>query len=176
MNAVLLRVRSNSSKPFWNMPRWKGKEKSNTTALPRRSTLFRVAPSWNGAVLSLLRPLFRLNILPRSIQLLENDMAAIRADQEAQSRHLQTQRASLVSIISDLGSLKLMTKDTETEPSHPGTPDPDATTSEADASRSSLAVVAANEESDREEGEAEEVEKCQEDGQSSDDVPLSIAL
>jgi hypothetical protein len=81
-----------------------------------------------------------------------------------------------VSIISDLGSLKLMTKDTEGEPSHPGTPDPDAVTSEADASRSSLAAVAANEESDREEGEAEEVEKRQEDGQSSDDVPLSIAL
>jgi THO complex subunit 7 len=176
MSAGLLRVRSNSSRPFWSMPRWKGKEKSNTTASPRRSTLFRVVPSWNGAIFSLLGPPFRLNVLPRSIQLLENDMAAIQADQEAQSRHLQTQRASLVSIISDLGSLKLMTKDSEAEPSHPGTPDPDAATSEADASRSSLAVVAANEESDREEGEAEEVEKRQEDGQSSDDVPLSIAL
>jgi hypothetical protein len=53
MNAVLLRVRSNSSKPFWSMPRWKGKEKSNTTASPRRSTLSRVAPSWSGAILSL---------------------------------------------------------------------------------------------------------------------------
>ena len=175
-NAVLLRVRSNSSRPVWSMPRWKGKEKSNTTASPRRSTLFRVAQSWNGPTFSLLRLPFRLNVLPRSMQLLENDMAAIRADQEAQSRHLQTQRASLVSIISDLGSLKLMTKDSEAEPSHPGTPDPDAATSEADASRSSLAVVAANEESDREEGEAEEVEKRQEDGQSSDDVPLSTAL
>ncbi len=109
-------------------------------------------------------------------------MAAIRADQEAQGRHLQVQRASLVSIISDLGSLRLMTKDTEVEPSHPGTPDPDAVTSEADVSRSPPAVVAANGESDREEGEeaeegeAEEVERRQEDGQSSDDVPLSIAL
>ena len=158
------------------MPRWKGKEKSNTTASPRRSTLFRVAPSWNGAILNLLGPPFRLDILPRSMQLLENDMAAIRADQEAQSRHLQTQRASLVSIISDLGSLRLMTKDTEAEPSHPGTPDPEAATSEADASRSPPAAVAANEGSDREEGEAEEVERRQEDGQSSDDVPLSIAL
>jgi THO complex subunit 7 len=103
-------------------------------------------------------------------------MAAIRADQEAQSRHLQTQRASLVSIISDLGSLRLMTKDTEAEPSHSATPDPDAVTSEPDASRSPPAVVVVNEESDREEGEAEEVEKHQEDGQCSDDVPLSIAL
>ena len=121
-------------------------------------------------------PPFRLDILPRSIQLLENDMAAIRADQEAQSRHLQTQRASLVSIISDLGSLRLMTKDTEAEPSHSATPDPDAVTSEPDASRSPPAVVVVNEESDKEEGEAEEVEKYQEDGQCSDDVSFSIAL
>jgi hypothetical protein len=69
-----------------------------------------------------------------------------------------------------------MTKDTEAEPSPSGTPDPDVVTSEADAPRSSPAVVAANGESDREEGEAEEVEKRQEDGQSSDDVPLSMAL
>lgn len=116
------------------------------------------------------------------MQLLENDMAAIRADQEAQSRHLQTQRASLVSIISDLGSLRLMTKDTETEPSHQGTPDPDAATSEADISRSPPAVVVFNGENDREEGEeaeegeAEENEKRQEDGQSSDDAPLSTTL
>jgi THO complex subunit 7 len=109
-------------------------------------------------------------------------MAAIRADQEAQSRHLQSQRASLVSIITDLGSLRIMNKDNEAEPSHPGTPDPDAATSEADASRSSPAVVAVNGGSDREEGEeaeegeTEEGEKRQEDGQSSDDVPLFTAL
>jgi len=127
----------------------------------------------------------KINTLPsraeleRSIQLLENDMVAIRADQEAQSRHLQTQRASLVSIITDLGSLRLMSKDTEAEPSHPGTPDPDAAaTSEADASRSSPAVLAANGESDREEGEeaeegeAEEVERHQEDGSA----PPSIVV
>ncbi len=149
-------------------------EKINT--LPSRAELERCD-------LSLLRSPFRLYTLPRSMQLLENDMAAIRADQEAQSRHLQTQRASLVSIISDLGSLRLMTKDTEAEPSHPGTPDPDAAvTSEADASRSSPVVVAANGESDREEGEeaeegeAEEVERHRENGQSSLDVLLSIAL
>jgi len=114
-------------------------------------------------------------------------MTAIRADQEAQSRHLQSQRASLVSIISDLGSLRLMTKDTEAEPSHPGTPDPEAATSEADVSRSSPALVAPNEESEREEGEeaeegeaeegeTDEGQKGQKDGQSSDDVPLSTTL
>lgn len=109
-------------------------------------------------------------------------MAAIRADQEAQSRHLQSQRATLMSIISDLGSLRLMTKDTEAEPSHPGTPDPEVATSEADASRSSPALVTVNGEGEREEGEEAEEgetddgEKRQEDGQSSDDVPLSTAL
>lgn len=130
----------------------------------------------------LWRSPFRADTLLRSMQLLENDMAAIRADQEAQSRHLQTQRASLVSIISDLGSLRLMTKDAETEPSHQGTPDPDAATSEADVSRSPPPVVVVNGESDREEGEeaeegeAEESEKRHEDGQSSDDVALSRTL
>ncbi|KAI0307229.1 Tho complex subunit 7-domain-containing protein [Multifurca ochricompacta] len=132
----------------------------------------------------------KINTLPsrveleRSIQLLENDMAAIRADQEAQSRHLQSQRASLISIISDLGSLRLITKDTEAEPSHPGTPDLDAATSEMDVSRLSPAVAALNEddekeegeEGEKEEGEAEEGEKRQEDGQSSDDIPLSTTL
>jgi THO complex subunit 7 len=114
-------------------------------------------------------------------------MAAIRADQEAQSRHLQSQRASLVSIITDLGSLRLMTKDTEAEPSHPGTPYPEAATSEGDVSRLSPALVAVNGESEREEGEeaeegeaeegeTEEDHKGQKDGQSSDDVPLSTVL
>jgi len=128
----------------------------------------------------------KINTLPsraeleRSIQLLENDMAAIRADQEAQSRHLLSQRASLVSIISDLGSLRLMTKDTEAEPSHPGTPDLEAVTSEADVSRSSPALVPVNGDSEREEGEeaeegeAEEgeTEKVQKDGSA----PPSIVI
>ncbi|KAH9077247.1 Tho complex subunit 7-domain-containing protein [Lactarius deliciosus] len=124
----------------------------------------------------------KINTLPsrteleRSIQLLENDMAAIRADQEAQSRHLQSQRASLVSIISDLSSLRLMTKDTEAEPSHPGTPDLDATTSEMEVPRSPPAITIVNEESSKEEGETEDGEKRQGDGQSSDDVPLFTTL
>jgi THO complex subunit 7 len=111
-------------------------------------------------------------------------MTAIRADQEAQSRHLQSQRASLISIISDLGSLRLMTKDTEAEPSHPGTPDLDAATSEMEVPRSPPAIAVVSEESSKEEGEegeaeegeTEEGEKRQGDGQSSDDIPLSITL
>src|SRR6266404_647412 len=111
-------------------------------------------------------------------------MAAIRADQEAQSRHLQSQRASLVSIISDLSSLRLMTKDTEVDPSHPGTPDLDAATSEMEVHRSQPASTAVNEESlkedgeegEAEEGETEEGEKRRGVGQSSDDIPLSTIL
>jgi hypothetical protein len=132
----------------------------------------------------------KINTLPsrteleRSIQLLENDMAAIRADQEAQSRHLQSQRASLISIISDLGSLRLMSKDTEAEPSHPGTPDLDAATSEMEVPRSPPAIAVVSEESSKEEGEegeaeegeTEEGEKRQGDGLSSDDVPLFNTL
>ena len=111
-------------------------------------------------------------------------MAAIRADQEAQSRHLQSQRASLISIISDLGSLRLMTKDTEAEPSRPGTPDLDAATSETEVTRSPPAIAVISDESSKEEGEegeaeegeTDEGEKRQGDGQSSDDIPLSITL
>ncbi|KAI9448102.1 Tho complex subunit 7-domain-containing protein [Lactarius indigo] len=107
----------------------------------------------------------KINTLPsrteleRSIQLLENDMAAIRADQDAQSRHLQSQRASLVSIISDLSSLRLMTKDTEVEPSHPGTPDLDGATSEMEVPRSPPTIAVVNEESPKEEGEEGEAEE-----------------
>jgi len=132
----------------------------------------------------------KINTLPnrteleRSIQLLENDMAAIRGDQEAQGRHLQSQRASLISIISDLGSLRLMTKDTEAEPSRPGTPDLDAATSEMEVPRSPPAIAIVSEESSKEEGEegeteegeTEEGEKRQGDAQSSDDVPLFNTL
>jgi len=127
----------------------------------------------------------KINTLPsrteleRSIQLLENDMAAIRADQEAQSRHLQSQRASLISIISDLGSLRLMSKDNEAEPSQPGTPDLDAATSEMEVPRSPPAIAVASEESSKEEGEegeaeegeTEEGEKRQGDGSGPSSTP-----
>jgi len=75
-----------------------------------------------------------------------------------------------------------MSKDTEAEPSHPGTPDLDAATSEMEVPRSPPAIAVVNEESSKEEGEEEEAEegeteegeKRQGDGQSSDDVPLSL--
>jgi THO complex subunit 7 len=109
-------------------------------------------------------------------------MAAIRADHEAQGRYLHSQRASLVSIISDLGSLRPISKDTEVEPSQPGTPDPDESPSDVVVSRSSPTIAVVIEGSEKEEGEeaeegeAEEERKRQEDGQSSDAVPLITTL
>jgi THO complex subunit 7 len=109
-------------------------------------------------------------------------MAAIRADQEAQGRYLHSQRTSLISIISDLGSLRPMSKDTEVEPSQPGTPNPDEAQSEVAVSRSSPAIAVVIEGSEKEEGEeaeegeAEEERMRQEDGQSSDVVPLTTNL
>ncbi|KAI0268333.1 Tho complex subunit 7-domain-containing protein [Gloeopeniophorella convolvens] len=106
-----------------------------------------------------------------SIQSLENDMAAIRADQEAQGRHLQLQKSSLKSIINNIGTLRLMTKDADMEPSRSSTPDADAAASDAAAPSASPIVIVVDEE-----GEAEEGEDRRVDVQSSDDVPLSATL
>ncbi|GLB33959.1 putative tho complex subunit 7 [Lyophyllum shimeji] len=51
--------------------------------------------------------------LERSIQALENDMAAIRAEQEHQSRTLYDQKSSLDTIIKQLDYLRFMGKDTD---------------------------------------------------------------
>jgi len=47
----------------------------------------------------------------RSISLLENDMAAIRAEHETQERIIRGQKFALDSIVIDLGSLRLLGKD-----------------------------------------------------------------
>ncbi|TFK75759.1 hypothetical protein BDN72DRAFT_867525 [Pluteus cervinus] len=62
----------------------------------------------------------KVNIFPTreeleiSIQALENDMAAIRAEHDTQSRTIQGQKAALDTIISDLGSLRFFGKDRDT--------------------------------------------------------------
>lgn len=56
----------------------------------------------------------------RSIDALENDMAAIRSEHENQHRTMQSQKSALDVIITDIGSLRLMGK--ETDPSRVGTP------------------------------------------------------
>ncbi|KAL4076119.1 Tho complex subunit 7-domain-containing protein [Scleroderma yunnanense] len=49
--------------------------------------------------------------LQQSILLLENDMAAIRAEHETQERIIREQKSALDSIVIDLGSLRLLGKD-----------------------------------------------------------------
>ncbi|KAJ7094614.1 Tho complex subunit 7-domain-containing protein [Mycena belliarum] len=51
--------------------------------------------------------------LEQTIESLENDMAAIRAEHETQNRTIQAQKAALDSIIAELGSLRFMGKDRE---------------------------------------------------------------
>lgn len=65
--------------------------------------------------------------LEQSIQALENDMAAIRAEQEHQSRTLNDQKSSLDAIIKQLDYLRFMGKDNDTAsaiPSPSATPAP----------------------------------------------------
>ncbi|KAI0065906.1 hypothetical protein BV25DRAFT_1821609 [Artomyces pyxidatus] len=121
----------------------------------------------------------KINTLPnrqeleQSIQLLENDMAAIRAEHDSQDRLIMTQKSSLFSIISDLGALRLMGKETETP--HEATPAPDATMSDIDASQSSTTVIIV-EAGDEKDDEVEEGEEAEDIHESSDDVPLSASL
>ena len=101
----------------------------------------------------------------RTIDSFENDMAAIRVDHDAQNRLIHAQKSALVSIISELGSLRLMGKDTETP--RGTTPALDAVGSDGEVVPLSI-VTAADADTEKEEGE--------EDRQSSDDVPLSATL
>ncbi|KAI0050225.1 hypothetical protein FA95DRAFT_1487712 [Auriscalpium vulgare] len=123
----------------------------------------------------------KINTLPsrteleHSIQLLENDISAIRADHDAQTRLIQTQRASLMTIISDLGSLRLMGKDKDAEPSRATTPAADSAMADAEPSRSPIAIEIEDEKEEGEEGEERE-DVLESDLPSSDDVPLSATL
>ncbi|KAI0638504.1 Tho complex subunit 7-domain-containing protein [Trametes polyzona] len=62
--------------------------------------------------------------LEQSIQALENDMAAIRAEHENQNRVLHAQKAALDTVIHDINVLRLMGKDTAEESTAP-TPAPE---------------------------------------------------
>lgn len=65
----------------------------------------------------------------RTIEFMEDDMAAIRAEHDNQNRTIQGQKAALDGIISDLGSLRFMGKDRDmtasSGPSPRDTPAPD---------------------------------------------------
>lgn len=66
----------------------------------------------------------------RSIQALENDIAAIRSEHDTQNKIIQGQKSALDGIISDLGSLRFLGKDrdaTSDLPSARATPAPEET-------------------------------------------------
>ncbi|KAJ7044502.1 Tho complex subunit 7-domain-containing protein [Mycena alexandri] len=69
--------------------------------------------------------------LEQTIESLENDMAAIRAEHDTQNRTIQAQKTALDTIVSDLGSLRFMGKDrevaTSTDLSPRDTPGPEST-------------------------------------------------
>jgi THO complex subunit 7 len=66
---------------------------------------------------------FSIQTSNRSIDALENDIAAIRSEHENQHRVMQSQKSALDGIISDIGSLRSMGKDTDV--SRAVTPSPD---------------------------------------------------
>lgn len=69
-----------------------------------------------------------VTVYRRSIQALENDMAAIRSEHDTQNKIIQGQKSALDGIISDLGSLRFLGKDrdaTSELPSARATPVPE---------------------------------------------------
>ncbi|KDQ64235.1 hypothetical protein JAAARDRAFT_220163 [Jaapia argillacea MUCL 33604] len=107
----------------------------------------------------------RINTLPsreeleQSISELENDIAAIQAEHETQNRIIHGQKSALGSIIFDLSSLRLMGKDPET--SRPPSPTAEGPEDSPTDGRTDA-------------GGGTKKEK--EDGESSDDAPLSASL
>ena len=115
----------------------------------------------------------------RSIQSLENDMAAIRAEHENQNRTLQAQKAALDAVINDIGLLRLMGKQDAAEES---TPAPETQPADEDVEMDGASSVRTREESGelREENENTRhptgSSKAAEDGHDSEDeVPLAKA-
>lgn len=118
--------------------------------------------------------------LPRSIQSLENDMAAIRAEHEDQSRTLQAQKAALDAVLNDIGLLRLMGKQDAAEES---TPAPDTQPGEEDVEMDGSASVRTREESGelRDEGESSQhptgsAKSAEDVHDSDDDIPLAKAI
>ncbi|KAI0355382.1 hypothetical protein OH77DRAFT_1454627 [Trametes cingulata] len=118
--------------------------------------------------------------LEQSIQALENDMAAIRAEHENQNRILYAQRSALDTVIRDINVLRLMGKDAAEESTAP-TPAPETQPGE-DVEMDGTPSVRTREESGelREDGvsrAASTAAKAAEDAHDSDDdVPLSKVL
>ncbi|KZT05536.1 uncharacterized protein LAESUDRAFT_655453 [Laetiporus sulphureus 93-53] len=120
----------------------------------------------------------KINTLPSreelnaSISSLENDMAAIRAEHENQSRIIYTQKNALDSMISELNSLRLMGKPEVAEDSRAASPTP-GTNVEEDIEMGDSVSVRTREESGelKEDKEAGENER-----ESEDEIPLARKL
>lgn len=106
-------------------------------------------------------------------------MAAIRAEHDNQTRLIHSQKSALMSIIGDLGSLRLMGKETDTP--REASPVLETTQSEMDVglppsptpASTSLAIDTSFDKEEGEEKEEKEEGEEDDDQLSSDDVPLS---
>lgn len=109
-------------------------------------------------------------------------MAAIHAEHDTQTRLIHTQKSALMSIIGDLGSLRLLGKETETDTPREATPALDPSQAETElvglpSPTPAGTPLEADVDMDKEEGEErEEKEEGEEDDDhpSSDDVPLAF--
>ncbi|CCM01764.1 uncharacterized protein FIBRA_03830 [Fibroporia radiculosa] len=119
----------------------------------------------------------RVNTLPSreelslSIAALENDMVAIRAEHEDQSRILQAQKAALDAVISELNILRLMGKQDAADISPSATPAPELPAVEEDVEMDGTASARTREES----GELKEDKDLDENDKSEEDIPLAKA-
>lgn len=80
-------------------------------ALPDREELERYVAAAACLSVPLPTPIKRGSL--RSIQSLDNDMSAIRAEHETQNRTIHSQKAALDVVIGDLNTLRLMGKETD---------------------------------------------------------------
>ena len=92
----------------------------------------------------------------RSIQALENDIAAIRSEHDTQNKIIQGQKSALDGIISDLGSLRILGKDrdgTSDLPSARVTPAPEEIMDIVESTHDTGLVVPDVQVEEKEEGE-----------------------
>lgn len=118
--------------------------------------------------------------VPRSIQSLENDMAAIRAEHENQDRTLQAQKTALDAIVNDIGQLRLLGKQDAAEESTPA-PEPQPGDEDVEMDRSTSARTREESGELREDGDTSRhptgSTKATEDvPDSEDDIPLATAI
>lgn len=112
---------------------------------------------------------------PRSIEALENDMAAIRSEHETQNKIIQGQKSALDGIIADLGSLRFLGKDrdaTSEIPSVRASPVPEETMDVIESAlETGLAATNRIQVEEKEEGEEDKMLPTTEDV-GEDDIEM----